>query len=105
MAKYDTLRDHLLAVSNDQRRVVLSFTELDRVVGGLPESARRVRQFWANDSKGQARAWRAAGWHVAELGVDFNGGTVTFERGRVGGSRLDGSAAVANAVAAGGLPY
>lgn len=87
MAKYDALRDHLAAVPATTRVITMSFSEVDRVVGGLPPSARRLRQWWANDSKIEARAWRAAGWHVDAEGVDFNAETVRFARGKVGGTR------------------
>ena len=35
-------------------------------------SAYKLRQWWANDSKVQGQAWRAAGWHVDANGVDLN---------------------------------
>lgn len=87
MAKYTPLAEFLEKVDSSERRITLSFAEVDRLVGGLPPTARRLRQWWANDSKVQARAWRSAGWHVAERGVDLNEGFVVFERGRVGGTR------------------
>jgi hypothetical protein len=64
----------------------MRFAEVADIVKGLPASAYRLRQWWANDSKVQARAWRSAGWHVDTLGVDFNAQTVRFARGKVGGS-------------------
>ena len=87
MGKYDALGDHLRSLPPTTQTVTLRFSEVDAIVGGLPPSARRIRQWWANDSKVEARAWRAAGWHVDAGGVDFNAGTVTFARGVVGGTR------------------
>lgn len=87
MAKYDALRDHLANVPAATRTVTMRFAEVDAIVGGLPPSARRHRAWWANDSKVEAMAWRAAGRHVDTGGVDFNAETVTFARGRVGGAR------------------
>ena len=87
MAKYDALAAHLAAIPRETRSVTLRFSEVDRIIGGLPPSARRLRQWWANDSKVEARAWRSAGWHVDEGGVDFNAETVRFARGTVGGTR------------------
>ena len=87
MAKYDALREHLEAIPATERFVTMRFSEIDRIVGGLPPSARKLRQWWANDSKVEARAWRAAGWHVDALGIDMNAETVRFARGRVGGTR------------------
>jgi hypothetical protein len=40
--------------------------------------------FWANNSHAQALAWNTAGWHVDH--VDLNNETVTFARGRIGGT-------------------
>lgn len=87
MGKYDALGDHLRSLPKTTQVVTLRFSEVDAIVGGLPPSARRIRQWWANDSKVEARAWRAAGWHVDSGGVDLNAGTVTFARGAVGGTR------------------
>jgi hypothetical protein len=86
MGKYDALAAHLAAIPPETTTITLRFSEVDKIVGGLPPSARRIRQWWANDSKPEARAWRSAGWHVAENGVDFNGETVLFARGKVGGT-------------------
>jgi hypothetical protein len=87
MGKYDALADHLSSVPNDLRSITLSFADINRIVGGLPPSAYELRQWWANDSKVEARAWRSAGWHVDRGGVDLNAHTVRFARGRVGGTR------------------
>lgn len=87
MAKYQPLADHLAALPPDQSTVTMSFREVAAIVGGLPPSAYRIRQWWANDSKVEARAWRSAGWHVDALGVEFNAETVRFARGKVGGTR------------------
>ena len=87
MGKYDALAAHLEQVPADRVNVTMTFREVSAIVGGLPPTAYRLRQFWANDSKVQGRAWRSVGWHVAERGVDFNTQTVTFARGRVGGTR------------------
>ncbi len=85
MAKYDPLRDHLDALPSGDAMHEMTFSHIDAIVGGLPPSARRLRQWWANDSKVEARAWRAAGWHVDA--VDLNSERVRFTRGRVGGTR------------------
>ncbi len=87
MAKYDPLASHLERVPMDQLTLVMTFAEVAAMVGGLPPSAYRIRQWWANDSKVESRAWRSAGWHVDAKGVDLNAQTVRFARGKVGGSR------------------
>jgi hypothetical protein len=87
MAKYDALAGLLEDIPVDQLEITLPFTRISTLVGGLPPSAYVLRQWWANDSKVEARAWRSAGWHVDKGGVDFNAETVRFARGRVGGTR------------------
>ncbi|KAA1426896.1 DUF7662 domain-containing protein [Nocardioides antri] len=89
--KYERLAAHLATLPADQVSVELTFAEVDRLVGGLPPSARTVRQWWANSSHGQALAWREAGWHVDT--VKFADRRVRFVRGQVGGSRADRLAA------------
>ena len=87
MSKYDALAAHLELVPDDRLTITLTFAQVDRIVDGLPPSAYRLRQWWANDSKVEARAWRSVGWHVDADGVDFNAQTVRFARGKVGGTR------------------
>lgn len=85
--KYEPLASHLSALPSEQTVIELTFAEVDRMVGGLPASARTLRPWWANSSHGQALAWRSAGWHVDK--VDFANRRVRFARGRVGGTRAD----------------
>jgi hypothetical protein len=87
MGKYDPLASHLDRLPPDKLTVTMAFREVASIVGGLPPTAYRLRQWWANDSKVEARAWRSVGWHVDEGGVDFNAQTVRFARGKVGGTR------------------
>lgn len=79
---YQPLGDHLRAV--DGSLVVLSFAEIERILGrSLPASARKHRAWWSNERSGShshARAWMVAGWHVAA--VDFHAGRVEFGKGR-----------------------
>lgn len=85
MSKYDPLRDYLAGL--DQASVTMSFEGVEELVGPLPASARKHRPWWANDSKVEAQAWRAAGWHVDT--VDQRRERVVFAIGRVGGSHLE----------------
>lgn len=87
MGKYQPLAAYLERLPADQLTVLMTFAQVGELVDGLPPSAYRVRQFWANDSKVEGRAWRSAGWHVDEGGVDLNAQTVRFARGKVGGTR------------------
>jgi hypothetical protein len=86
MAKYDPLAAYLNDVPMSQATVTMTFSQVAAIVGGLPPSAYALRQWWANDSKVEARAWRSAGWHVDSEGVEFGSQTVRFARGKVGGT-------------------
>lgn len=59
--------------------VVLSFTEVEALIGGaLPASARAARAWWSNrDSGAQAAAWMHAGYRAT---VDLAGEQVTFRK-------------------------
>ena len=61
MSRYDALTTALAA--RDEPEVVLSFDELDSIVGGLPKSARKYHAWWANkvSSQPHSRAWLATG--------------------------------------------
>ena len=86
MAKYDGLTAYLRTIPSDQLAVTLTLARIAGLVGGLPASAYSIRQWWANDPKVQARAWRAAGWRVDKGGVDFNAQTIRLARGKAGRS-------------------
>jgi hypothetical protein len=71
------LRDYLQQQS--ERRVHLSFVEIEQRIGPLPSSARKHRAWWANDKSGRhvhARSWLDAGWRTAK--VDLNAATADF---------------------------
>lgn len=77
MERYEPLRDRLAGYTASSE-LLLSFGEIEELVGPLPRGARRLRQWWANKTSIQARAWRAAGWRVAL--VDTGSERVLFER-------------------------
>lgn len=58
----------------------MTFAELDRLVGGLPESARKYAAWWANSRTAQphTRYWLDA---KRRASPDFNAGRVRFEIG------------------------
>jgi len=85
MGKYDQLRSHL--TTDGRHHIELSFDEIERVVGGLPLSAREHRAWWANEVQGshvQADAWLGAGYRVDA--VDQVGRRVRFVRSALGAS-------------------
>lgn len=48
MAKYDPLARFLEDLPREQLVVTLSFADIAPLVGGLPPSAYRLRQWWAS---------------------------------------------------------
>jgi hypothetical protein len=67
MGRYDSLA--ILLHDSPDGVVELSFGEIDDAVGRLPPSARRYREWWANSSSPQGRAWLAAGYRVEAVDV------------------------------------
>jgi hypothetical protein len=69
--KYEPLSRHLRTAP---RPVSMTFAEISRLVGGLPPSAYRYREWWANDHGGrhvQAHAWLEFGRQVAECRMAY----------------------------------
>src|SRR5882757_7434577 len=73
MAQWSALSE-VLKHGNDTVR--FTWSELDRLVGGLPPSATKHRAWWSGD-RAHVRVWRAAGYTLAELDP---GRGVTFVR-------------------------
>jgi hypothetical protein len=77
--KYAPLNGFLIAAADRGLSTVeMDFPDLARLVGGLPTSAYRRRQWWANGYLVQAVSWRSAGWRVTK--VDLDGERVRFTR-------------------------
>jgi hypothetical protein len=72
-ANWGALTEHL---TRGEDRVTLSWDELDRIVGGMPESSIRHTAWWSGN-RPQTRAWKAAGYRVA---VREPGVRVAFEK-------------------------
>lgn len=89
--KYHALHEYLGAVlRRGDDAVQLTFADLDTLVGGLPASARRHREWWSNSGQPHSWSWRDAGWVVAK--VDQAKGAVRFERGGQAGAKPTGAA-------------
>lgn len=92
MGKYEPLAAHLKKQDTDSWTA--SFAEIEAVLGApLPESARKYREWWANQRGGghsQAKGWQDAGWQVWR--VDFGHRNVEFRRVRTrpSGPSVDG---------------
>jgi hypothetical protein len=80
MSKYSPLRDHLASRPADVRELIMSFEQIEDLVGKLPRSAHVHRAWWANagDARVEAHAWRSAGWYVKS--VDQTTKQVVFAR-------------------------
>jgi len=77
MAKYDPLREYLAQQTADEVR--LTFDDIGRLVGGLPQSAYEHRAWWANTrSHPNAVAWLDAGWELVD--VSFHDQRVRLRR-------------------------
>lgn len=77
---YDALQEYLASQAEDIRQLAMTFTEIDQLVGQLPQTARRRRAWWADtvDVSRAPKPWQAAGWHVES--VDLTAGAVAFAR-------------------------
>lgn len=91
MGKYDPLREHLAALPENVRELTMRFEEIQQLVGQLPRSAYLHRAWWGNtdDARVEARAWRAAGWHVQTVNLATE--TVVFARGTSAATARQGS--------------
>ncbi len=78
VAKYDPLFEYLCRAADAP--VVLTFDEVERLVGPLPASATKFKQWWHNESTGgrdvHAKAWLNAGRQVER--VDLSERCVRF---------------------------
>jgi hypothetical protein len=66
MGKYEPLRKCLADQVPQIGELAMTFTEIERLVGPLPRSARSHQSWWSNGSETRThtRAWRQAGWRV-----------------------------------------
>lgn len=87
MSKYERLAEHLNRERDDKWSA--SFAEVETVLGfPLPASARRYREWWANQRGGghsQTKGWQDAGWQVWQ--VDLERERVAFRRRSPGRGR------------------
>lgn len=83
-SRYAGLIRHLQEQAIETERLPLTFSDIERLIGDqrLPESARKHRAWWANDTVSHAHSqqWLDAGWRVA--GLSMSDERVTFTRSR-----------------------
>ena len=81
-SKYDPLHKYLTAQSGADE-VSLTFRQVEVILGfPLPDSARRHRPWWANETPSETRhthslAWTTAGWDATP---NLSAGTVCFSK-------------------------
>ena len=79
MAKYEKLTEWLR-----NRTVVLTFDEIEKIIGDkLPPAALKYRPWWGNEKGKESRQssyWLNAGWEVGR--VDLKARMVLFRRAR-----------------------
>jgi len=72
--KYTPLENYLRDLPANQKGVVLSFKQIEKILNDkLPASAYEDRRWWDHETEGNhvnKRAWANAGWKVES--VDFN---------------------------------
>ena len=76
---YSKLGDFLKdCAEQGQVACVLSFDEIEAMVGPLPPAAANKKSWWVGKQSSQAAAWRSAGWLVDTVG--FAARKVAFRR-------------------------
>lgn len=80
--KYTLLKDYLWAISHEQEELILSFAEIEKILGDpLPKTAYERPTWWSNKigaGVSHRNAWLQAGWKVAE--ADLIEKSVRFAR-------------------------
>jgi hypothetical protein len=72
-SKYDPLQWYLLERAASHREISLSLDQIEAIIGAtLPDSARKYRDWWSNQSdvsrRPNAKAWMDAGYKVELVG-------------------------------------
>ena len=80
-SKYQPLADHLAAQPATVDAVMLSFSEIEALLGApLPASAGASGWWTSRLGRTQARAWHGAGWRVTSVRRGQKSWAVTFVR-------------------------
>jgi hypothetical protein len=77
--RWESLQARLAEASvNGGDLLVLTFDEVEELVGPLPPPAAHKKSWWVANSSPQARAWSSVGWCVDTVG--FAARRVAFRR-------------------------
>ena len=84
-AKYEPLETYLLNIPAIINEVLLTFRQIEDVIGAsLPSSARTYPAWWSNEGgdtrHSQAKAWGTAGFAVDSVRQDGESPRVQFKR-------------------------
>lgn len=79
MLKYDPLREYL---QRNGALLSLTFTQIDKLVGGVPPTASQNDEWWSNEDvratrHTQCKSWQGAG---CKASPDLRAKTATFAR-------------------------
>lgn len=64
---YRALAEHLSSLT--QREVIMSFVEVEALIGSLPPSARIHSAWWGNHAKNPQARWMDVSWKVSSVGL------------------------------------
>ena len=80
MGKYTPLEKYLRRQTLPTTQVVLTFAEIEKIIGdNLPPAARKWFRFWENGpGTVQSDAWHSGGWKT--IMVDMENEKVKFQR-------------------------
>ena len=71
--KYTPLEDYLRDLPANQKEVVLSFEQIEKILNAkLPASAYEDQRWWDHETEGNhvnKRAWANAGWEIESVDV------------------------------------
>lgn len=72
LGKYDPLRRYLASKSASEISFTMSFSEIEKRVGGLPRSARQSRSWWTSTGSASrgAHAWLTNNWCINSVDLD-----------------------------------
>jgi len=81
-SRYAPLANHLATLPTAREQIDLTFSDVERIIGGeLPASARKHQAWWANDTNNSSKhsvLWLEAGWRRNRLNMTNE--TVSFSR-------------------------
>ena len=79
MNKYDSLKQYLISKAEDT--VVLSFKEIEKIIGAtLPKSAKTHQAWWSSSGHSHAQIWEESGYKAVNVGLNQISERMEFAR-------------------------